>query len=140
MDLSSLDAISPVDGRYRRATAALADYFSESALTKYRVRIEVEYFLALCELPLPQLDALLEGMPPVDALLLPAGLNDGADAVGEDPGHREDPGRRDYNTRTIPKVVGGHTEQALAAAEALYGAAVNTVVNQVPWNSATRWG
>ena len=55
MDLSSLDAISPVDGRYRRATAALADYFSESALIKYRVRIEVEYFLALCELPLPQL-------------------------------------------------------------------------------------
>ena len=55
MDLSSLEAISPVDGRYRRATAALADYFSESALIKYRVRIEVEYFLALCELPLPQL-------------------------------------------------------------------------------------
>ena len=55
MDVSSLDAISPVDGRYRRATASLADYFSEAALIKYRVRVEVEYFLALCALPLPQL-------------------------------------------------------------------------------------
>jgi adenylosuccinate lyase len=55
MNLSSLEAISPVDGRYRRATAALADYFSEGALIKYRVRVEIEYFLALCALPLPQL-------------------------------------------------------------------------------------
>jgi adenylosuccinate lyase len=55
MTLSPLEAISPVDGRYRRATAVLADYFSESALIKYRVRVEVEYFLALCEAPLPQL-------------------------------------------------------------------------------------
>jgi len=55
MDFSSLEAISPVDGRYRRATQKLADYFSEGALIKYRVLIEVEYFIALCELPLPQL-------------------------------------------------------------------------------------
>ena len=55
MDFSSLEAISPVDGRYRRATQKLANYFSEGALIKYRVMIEVEYFIALCELPLPQL-------------------------------------------------------------------------------------
>jgi adenylosuccinate lyase len=55
MDFSSLEAISPVDGRYRRATRQLADYFSEGALIKYRVLVEVEYFIALCELPLPQL-------------------------------------------------------------------------------------
>ncbi|MEJ2282192.1 MAG: adenylosuccinate lyase [Desulfobacterales bacterium] len=55
MEFSSLEAISPVDGRYRRATRELADYFSESALIKYRMLIEVEYFIALCELPLPQL-------------------------------------------------------------------------------------
>jgi adenylosuccinate lyase len=53
--ISPLEAISPVDGRYRRAVEALADYFSEGALIKYRVRIEVEYFIALCQLPLPQL-------------------------------------------------------------------------------------
>ena len=55
MNFSALEAISPVDGRYRRATAGLADYFSESALIKYRVLVEVEYFISLCELPLPQL-------------------------------------------------------------------------------------
>jgi len=55
MDFTSLEAISPVDGRYRRATQKLADYFSEGALIKYRVMVEVEYFIALCELPLPQL-------------------------------------------------------------------------------------
>jgi adenylosuccinate lyase len=52
MNFSSLQAISPVDGRYRRATARLANYFSEGALIRYRVRIEVEYFVALCRLPL----------------------------------------------------------------------------------------
>jgi adenylosuccinate lyase len=56
MKFSSLEAISPVDGRYRRATATLADYFSEGALIKYRVLVEVEYFIALCEMPLPQLE------------------------------------------------------------------------------------
>ena len=56
MTFSALEAISPVDGRYRRSTAPLADYFSEGALIKYRVRVEVEYFIALCKLPLPQLE------------------------------------------------------------------------------------
>jgi len=50
-----LTAISPVDGRYRRATENLALYFSESALIKYRVKVEIEYFISLCEIPLPQL-------------------------------------------------------------------------------------
>ena len=54
-DLTPLTAISPIDGRYRRVTEALADYFSEEALIKYRVLVEVEYFIALCEIPLPQL-------------------------------------------------------------------------------------
>jgi adenylosuccinate lyase len=55
MELNSLSAISPIDGRYRNTTSALAAYFSEYALIKYRVFIEVEYFIALCEHPLPQL-------------------------------------------------------------------------------------
>ena len=50
-----LTAISPIDGRYRGKTEALADYFSEYALIRYRVRVEIEYFITLCELPLPQL-------------------------------------------------------------------------------------
>ncbi len=50
-----LNAISPIDGRYRSKVESLAQYFSESALIRYRVRVEVEYFIALCELPLPQL-------------------------------------------------------------------------------------
>lgn len=55
MDLDLLTAISPVDGRYRGKTESLAAYFSEYALIRYRVRVEVEYFIALCQLPLPQL-------------------------------------------------------------------------------------
>ncbi|MCU0389687.1 MAG: adenylosuccinate lyase [Thermoflexibacter sp.] len=55
MNLNTLTAISPVDGRYRKQVNQLADYFSEYALIKYRVRVEIEYFIALCELPLPQL-------------------------------------------------------------------------------------
>jgi len=55
MDLSLLTAISPIDGRYRGKTEPLAEYFSEYALIRYRVRVEIEYFIALCELPLPQL-------------------------------------------------------------------------------------
>jgi adenylosuccinate lyase len=55
MELSPLTAISPIDGRYRRVTGRLGDYFSESALIQYRIRVEIEYFIALCELPLPQL-------------------------------------------------------------------------------------
>ena len=55
MNLDLLTAISPIDGRYRGTTEALAEYFSEYALIKYRVRVEIEYFITLCELPLPQL-------------------------------------------------------------------------------------
>ncbi|PQA53804.1 adenylosuccinate lyase [Siphonobacter curvatus] len=55
MALTTLTAISPVDGRYRRTTESLAPFFSEFGLIHYRVRIEIEYFIALCELPLPQL-------------------------------------------------------------------------------------
>ena len=55
MELTELTAISPVDGRYRGKTDELAEYFSEFGLIKYRVLVEVEYFIALCEIPLPQL-------------------------------------------------------------------------------------
>ena len=55
MTLTPLTSISPIDGRYRNKTEKLADYFSEYALIKYRVLVEIEYFIALCELPIPQL-------------------------------------------------------------------------------------
>ena len=55
MELNSLTAVSPIDGRYRSKTQSLDQYFSEYALIRYRVRVEIEYFIALCELPLPQL-------------------------------------------------------------------------------------
>ncbi len=55
MSLNKLNAISPIDGRYRKKVEALADYFSEEALIKYRVLVEIEYFISLCEIPLPQL-------------------------------------------------------------------------------------
>lgn len=55
MNLDILSAVSPIDGRYRNKTESLAPYFSEYALMKYRVRVEIEYFIALCEIPLPQL-------------------------------------------------------------------------------------
>ena len=55
MTLDTLTAVSPIDGRYRSKTECLADYFSEYALIRYRVRVEIEYFITLCELPLPQL-------------------------------------------------------------------------------------
>lgn len=58
MSLTTLNAISPIDGRYRKATKGLASYFSEEALIKYRVLVEVEYFIALCEADLPQLKAI----------------------------------------------------------------------------------
>ena len=51
----SLLAVSPIDGRYARQTESLREYFSEYALIKYRVRVEIEYFIALCQIPLPQL-------------------------------------------------------------------------------------
>jgi len=59
MELSALTAVTPIDGRYHEKTSPLSDYFSEFALIRYRVRVEIEYFIALCELPLPQ----LEGVP-----------------------------------------------------------------------------
>ena len=55
MQLTELNAVSPIDGRYRSKTKSLSKYFSEEALIKYRVLVEVEYFISLCELPLPQL-------------------------------------------------------------------------------------
>ncbi|MGY5848409.1 adenylosuccinate lyase [Salegentibacter sp. HM20] len=54
--MTPLTAISPIDGRYHSKTKSLAAYFSEEALIKYRVKVEIEYFIALCELPLPQLE------------------------------------------------------------------------------------
>jgi adenylosuccinate lyase len=62
MQLTELNAISPIDGRYRNKTVSLAPYFSEEALIKYRVLIEVEYFIALCEANLPQLANVDKGL------------------------------------------------------------------------------
>ena len=61
MDLTSLTAVSPVDGRYARQTEPLREYFSEFALIRNRVRVEIEYFIALCSIPLPQLSNFGEG-------------------------------------------------------------------------------
>ena len=58
MSLSQLNAISPIDGRYRNKVEKLQDFFSEEALIKYRVLVEIEYFIALCEVPLPQLEGV----------------------------------------------------------------------------------
>ncbi len=58
MNLSILTAISPVDGRYRSKTNPYAPYFSEYALIRYRVLVEIEYFIALCEIPLKQLESV----------------------------------------------------------------------------------
>lgn len=58
MQLTPLTAVSPIDGRYHSKTESLSAYFSELALIKYRVRVEVEYFIAICELPLPQLASI----------------------------------------------------------------------------------
>ena len=65
MKLDILTAISPIDGRYRGKTESLANYFSEYALMKYRVFVEIEYFIALCELPLPQLKSVDSSLFPV---------------------------------------------------------------------------
>ncbi|MBQ6749697.1 MAG: adenylosuccinate lyase [Bacteroidaceae bacterium] len=62
MELDVLTAISPIDGRYRSKTKDLASYFSEYALIKYRIRVEIEYFITLCELPLPQLKSFDQGL------------------------------------------------------------------------------
>ncbi len=58
MELNKITAISPIDGRYRNAAEPLADYFSEYALIRYRVMVEIEYYIALCQLPLPQLQGV----------------------------------------------------------------------------------
>ena len=55
MNLTELSAIGPIDGRYRKITSPFSSYFSESALIQYRVKVEIEYFIALCEIPLEQL-------------------------------------------------------------------------------------
>jgi adenylosuccinate lyase len=60
--LNELNAVSPIDGRYRNKTVSLAPFFSEEALIKYRVLIEIEYFIALCEVPLPQLNEIDKGV------------------------------------------------------------------------------
>ena len=62
MELTRLTAISPIDGRYGEKTESLGEYFSEYALVRYRVRVEIEYFIALCELPLPQLESFDHGL------------------------------------------------------------------------------
>ena len=62
MGISSLKAISPIDGRYRGKTEELSEYFSEYALIRYRVRVEIEYFISLCQLPLPQLATFPQGL------------------------------------------------------------------------------
>lgn len=64
MEFNMLTAVSPIDGRYHGKTEALANYFSEYALMKYRVRVEIEYFIALCELPLPQLEGFDKALFP----------------------------------------------------------------------------
>ena len=62
MELNKLTAISPIDGRYRKQVDAIAKYFSEYGLIKYRVQVEIEYFISLCELPLPQLQEVQSGV------------------------------------------------------------------------------
>ncbi|MGV3546980.1 MAG: adenylosuccinate lyase, partial [Pedobacter sp.] len=64
MTLSSLQAISPIDGRYRKTTAKLAEYFSEYALIKYRVLVEVEYFIALVEANVPGTESFDKNLLP----------------------------------------------------------------------------
>ena len=61
MKLETLTAIGPIDGRYRAATESLDAYFSEYALIRYRILVEVEYFIALCDIPLPQLEGIGDG-------------------------------------------------------------------------------
>ena len=56
MGFDAIHAISPVDGRYRKQTESLAEYFSEGALIRFRINVEIEYFIALCKIPLPGLE------------------------------------------------------------------------------------
>ena len=70
-------SISPVDGRYRAQTEQLSDYFSEFALIRYRVRVELEYFIALCEIPLPQLQGVSPSLfPPMRKIYQDFGLEE----------------------------------------------------------------
>lgn len=62
MELNVLTAVTPIDGRYHRHTKSLSDFFSEAALIRYRIRVEIEYFIQLCELPLPQLEGFDKGL------------------------------------------------------------------------------
>lgn len=79
MHLTELTAVSPVDGRYRSKCEPLAEYFSEYALIRYRVRVEVEYFIALCEFPLPQLENVShEVFPALRAIYKDFTLDDAA--------------------------------------------------------------
>src|SRR5574344_78830 len=64
MNLDVLTAVSPIDGRYRSKADCLSPYFSEYALIKHRVRVEIEYFIMLCELPLPQLESFDKNLFP----------------------------------------------------------------------------
>jgi adenylosuccinate lyase len=64
MELNVLTAVTPIDGRYHRHTKSLSSFFSEAALIRYRIRIEIEYFIQLCELPLPQLEGFPKGLFP----------------------------------------------------------------------------
>ena len=68
MNITQLNAISPIDGRYRNKVTQLANYFSEEALIKYRVLVEIEYFIALCDIPLPQLSGF-------DKTIFPSRIN-----------------------------------------------------------------
>ncbi len=71
MDYSNLTAISPIDGRYRTKTSPLSSYFSEYGLIRYRVQVEIKYFLALCRVPLPQLvDFPIESIMKLDNIYL----------------------------------------------------------------------
>jgi adenylosuccinate lyase len=78
MNLTELTAISPIDGRYRNKAEELASYFSEFALIKYRVQVEIEYFILLCELPLPQLIGFpREKIPAMRSIFQNFKINDG---------------------------------------------------------------
>ena len=77
MELTSLTAISPVDGRYRSKCERLDEYFSEFGLIRYRVKVEIEYFIALAKLPLPQLkDVHSEALESMRQIYLDFGIND----------------------------------------------------------------
>ena len=83
MSISSLKAISPIDGRYANKTSSLSNYFSEEALIKYRVLVEIEYFIALCETPLPQLQDIKKAIFPDLRKIYKAFSTEDAQAIKE---------------------------------------------------------